>query len=78
LSAQAGAARTRVVEFSSLADAETTTANDEDLVDVDKVAGTAYGAAVEVGLGIGRLLCLVEGCGDLCEGAQLAVGCARG
>ena len=77
LLARAGAARTRVVKLSSLSNAETTTANDEDLVDVDQVAGTAYDAAVEVGLGIGGLLCLVEGCGDLCEGAQLAVRRAR-
>jgi len=56
---------TRIVELSSLTDAETTTADDQDLLHVDQVLRTSDRAAVEVCLRIRCLLCLVPCCRNL-------------
>lgn len=64
---------TRVIELSSLTNAETSTTNDQDLLHVDQVPSASNGAAVQVGLRIRCFLSLVECSRDLCESAQLAV-----
>lgn len=50
-----GGSHTRVVEFAGLANGETTTANDKDLLDIDSLL-RLNDAALEVGLGVGGLL----------------------
>lgn len=61
---------TRVIEFSGLTNTETTTANNQHLLDVHEVPSASNGTAVQVGLGVGSLGGGAEG-GKPGEGAKL-------
>lgn len=62
--------RTGVVELSSLTNAKTAAADDQHLLHIYKVPRTRNGTAVQVGLRIWRLLCLIPCLGDLGESPQ--------
>lgn len=60
---------TRVIELSSLSNAQSTTTNDEDLLHIDEVLATCDGAALQVCLGSWCDLALAR-ISDLCQGSR--------
>lgn len=69
---------TGVIEFTSLANAQTTGTNDQDLLHVNEVAASLDGTAVEVRLSSGSLLGLGQATDRAGEGAQLLGASRRG
>lgn len=51
--------QTRIIEFSCLTNAQTTTANNQDLLDVDGICSSFYNPALQVCLCVWGSLCLV-------------------
>ena len=50
---------TRVVELSSLSNAQTTTTNDQDLLDIDRICSSLHNTTFQVCLGTWCSLCLI-------------------
>lgn len=67
---------TRVIELSGLANGETTTANDQDLLDINQVLGTGDGSTLEVSLCTRSNLSIAGCVADLEEAVGGSLGCA--